>query len=255
MATGVAQAEPARALASPAALSLVRAGLPVSQRSDRVPDEPHLPDVDKMVATINRLYCAGTLQTAVQIGSYVIEHCFGGDPSRIRDKRKGSAAFQVLSERPDLALSTSMLWVCCAVAAQVPELPESVASVLPLSHHRALLVVVDANRKSLLASDAVSHNWSREELRAAIAQEAASTRRSAAGRKPTPRFIRAARLVHEAATLLGDDLPACADLFRVGYSETSEVMEQGLTELADLTRRFETIRNRVAGTTDAEPCD
>lgn len=146
------------------------------------------------VREINRLHAAKGLETARAIGSFVLETFFDNDTENFRSHGKKHVTFRELGEREDLQVSYSFIWNAVSVVDQLRLLPENIASVLPLSHHKLLLPVKDPEKKVKLATEAVEKGLGKRELEQKVkkvrAKELVGEKR---GRKPDPELLKLLR--------------------------------------------------------------
>jgi hypothetical protein len=151
--------------------------------------------VDQAVADLNAIYASKGIETARALGEYVVDRFFGGDvdeatgfgPSGERHR-----SFRALAERDDLHVSHAHLWVSVRVLAQLRQLPDEVASALPLSHHRRLLAIHDEETKVRLAEEAVRNGLTVKALEAEVAHARAQVATGATrGRKPLAGWVKA----------------------------------------------------------------
>ena len=165
---------------------------------------PNLPGGDALdadaltiaVREINRLHAAKGLETARAIGSFVLETFFDNDTANFRANGKKHVTFRELGEREDLQVSYSFIWNAVSVVDQLRLLPENIASVLPLSHHKLLLPVKDPEKKLKLATEAVEKGLGKRELEQKVkkvrAKETVGEKR---GRKADPELLKTLRKI------------------------------------------------------------
>lgn len=171
---------------------------------------PHLPGegsvdaelLDKAVAVINRIYVSKGLETARAIGNYVVEAFFGGDLESFGQRQKKHVTFRALAEREDLHVAYNTIWYSVAVLDQLRLLPEDVAEALPLSHHKLLLPVADADVKAKLAAKAVEEKLSSREFAEVVkAARVAQSGKPRGGRPPLPAVVKGIRRLQKAVAL------------------------------------------------------
>jgi len=141
-------------------------------RSNRIGIEPvpvsatevDLDLVDRAVRDLNAIYTTKALETACEIGEYVIGRFFGGSLDKLSRYGDGHASFRALTKHPELRFSATYLWTAVAVVGQLRELPEGVGCRLPLSHHRLLMPLRDPSVKTVLARKALNYHFSKREL-------------------------------------------------------------------------------------------
>ncbi len=168
--------------------------------------------VKQAVAQINHIYAAKGLETARDVGEYLIQTFFEGNPERFHERGKDHLSFRALADRDDLQVSYSFLWHACAVVEQLRLLPADVASALPLSHHRLLLSVKDPDEKERLAREAVERGLSKRALEAElVARRPEVAPESKPGRKPHPALAKGLTQLKKAVALAGSGDMAALD--------------------------------------------
>ena len=176
-------------------------------------------DVDRDMVTqavghLNRIYARSTLEVALEVGTYVLNAFFDGDPAAFRKRGRGHATFTALADRDELQFNRVWLWRAVSVVDQLQLLPPEAAEALPFTHHTALLPVRDQTLKANLAQRAAAEGWSKRRLQeeVSIATEGGPTR----GRPRLPRLQRQLNQLTRLAGKLkgGDPLddPTRADL-------------------------------------------
>ena len=140
------------------------------QLAQFLPGEAVIDDalLEHVVRRVNEIQRNKVMETAREIGEYLLETFFGGDLEQFRAKGKKHASLRALAARDDLAVSASALWYSIAELDQLRLLPAEIGSALPMSHHRLLLPVKDETLKTGLAKDAVEHHLTKRDLEARI---------------------------------------------------------------------------------------
>lgn len=197
-------------------------------------DEPPL---DEVVDTINRLYIAGGLQVALSIGRYLIDTFFGGDPQVFRDVGRKATSFRKLAARDDLRVSHSFLWYACSIVGQLDEIPQEVREALPISHHRALLPLRDAEAKAVLARRIVDEDLSRREVEGEVRRlREAAGQVSRGGRPPLPAVVKVVNRIAAAVRAGGES--AVDSLDPTQARELVMEVDQQIAALTALRERF-----------------
>lgn len=148
--------------------------------------------VDEVTEHVNQLYVVKGLETAREIGEYLLRRFFDGDPSKFHERGRKHVSFRKLAEREDLQPSYSFLWNACAVVEQLRLLPVDLREALPFSHHKLLLPVKDEATKVKLAQRAVEKGLSKRALEAEIHKaRKRETSKPRSGRRPLPVFVKA----------------------------------------------------------------
>ena len=133
------------------------------------------------------------------VGEYVFQKFFGGDPDRVRSKDPTKAAsFSALVERcesTDLPITRATLYRAVAVAVMLRQLPSGAEAYprLPPTHQATLLPLRDApDAVERFAQRALTEKLSVRSLRGEVAQEISRKRRPGErrGRRPAPRIVK-----------------------------------------------------------------
>jgi len=147
--------------------------------------------VTEAVDHINEVYTRKGLETALDIGQYLLETFFDSNAANFRDKGKDHESFRKLAESDALVMSASWLWNAVSVTEQYQLLPPEIAQALPFSHHKALLPVHDEKAKLRLAKKAADKGLSKraleDEVKKVRQKEQTGARR---GRPPLPAFVK-----------------------------------------------------------------
>lgn len=192
------------------------------------------------VAKLNHIYAAKGLETARDVGEYIIQTFFGGDPERFHERGKDHMSFRALAQHDDLQVSASFLWHACAVVEQLRLLPEDVGSALPLSHHRLLLSVKDPDEKERLARGAVERRLSKRDLEAeVVALRPAVAPESKPGRKALPPLAKGLTQLKKAVALAGSGDVASLD--REKAKALLGELEEQMAALAKLKATVEAV--------------
>jgi hypothetical protein len=208
--------------------------------------------LDRTVQDLNHLYTAKGLETARDLGEYVLREYFGDDYHAFKKRNKKHVSFQQLAKRDDLQPSASFLWYAVNIVPQLRMLPETIASALPLSHHRLLLHVQDEERRVKLAEEAVEKGLSRRALEEKIRRTKKAPEGAPRGRKPLPAFVRAFNAVRKAASTIEDlDEIKPEDLSTYGVAESIaylEALESTIAKLEKVRAELcERVKTRVSG--------
>jgi hypothetical protein len=191
--------------------------------------------VDQAVHDLNRIHAAKGLETAREMGEYIVSTFFGGDAGAFDAHGRGHISFGALAQRDDLQVSKSAIWYAVKLLPQLRQLPPTVAQALPMSHHRLLLHVDDPKAKAKLAEKAVKKGLSKRQLEGEI--EKLKKRDPGApprGRRPLPGFVKAfnrLKKVAEAAELTEVDDAALRSFGLDNARRYLDEVEQGLAQL------------------------
>ena len=201
-------------------------------------------EVARIVDDLNRLFAFGGIRAALAIGTYLIDTCFGGDPSRIHDRKRHPYSFRHLAECDDLLPSSSYLYIAVAVTEQLPHIPQEVRPELSLAHHRKLLLVRDLGLKRDLALRAFKATWSLRELTAVVDRHEGEQPRRA-GRRKLPSFVIAANRLEEAAVLLANSSNWDSEIRDYLYVNSSAVIDRGLAALGRVSLALEQLHHLI----------
>jgi hypothetical protein len=159
-------------------------------------DEPSDDLLDEAVDRINRIFVRQGVEVALDVGRYVLDTFFDGDPDRVGDRGKDSPTFQALSAREDLRMRPGWIWRAVRLVVQLQALPEAAATELPYTHHTLLLPIHSEDAKAELAQLAIDEGLSTREFEAKVkeARRAEKTDKRG-GRKPLPAFVKTIRKV------------------------------------------------------------
>lgn len=201
-------------------------------------DDPEL--LDRVVNHVNRLFLAKGLETAREVGEYLLRQFFGGNPENFHQRGRKHVSFRRLAERKDLQPSYSFLWSACAVVEQLRLLPANLSETLPLSHHKLLLSVKDRATKVRLAQLAAERGLSKRAL-----EEEVRTLRSRtgvrAGRRPLPSVVKGlGRLT--SAVKFATDGAVTAESFSDSPHGTAENL---LAELNDNIEALQILKRQI----------
>ena len=223
----------------------------MAKRTDGIADRPitkFLPgeknrDDDLIVRSVNKLnhlFVTGGLSTALEIGKYVLEHFFSGDPAAFHGKSRDHASFRGLVTRADLQLSTSFLYKCVAVYEQFALLPAEARAGLSFSHQVALLPVKDVEIKRALALEALRRQLIvvelQQEVREYTRPQVGETR---TGRPPLHPLVRSTRKLSRLLDGTAPDDLEEALLDALTYEDAVTVrasLETSIQQLVALTR-------------------
>jgi hypothetical protein len=132
--------------------------------------------VDEAVCRIRKILVDTVQRGAVEIGEYVFERFFAGDPGIVRSKNpRKKASFRLLAARcgtPDLPISCTWLNSAVATAIMRRSLPHgSVFARLPFSHQAVLLALREPAKIEEMARGVVDQGLSVRELRNVVRQK------------------------------------------------------------------------------------
>lgn len=201
-----------------------------------------------VVAEVNRLQRLGNLRTARAIGDYLIRVFFENDASRIHDRRRHPLSFRALAKHPELEVSASYLFIAVAVSEQAGLLPKDVVEVLPFRSQRHLLAVKDPVAKAELAREAVMAGWSSRAMQDRVEErlrKVPAHRRS--GRPRIPDFVRALRLMKEAAETAASVDTLFDDVKRFGWCASQMEADGFEAAMATLAKFAENLKETIEG--------
>lgn len=169
--------------------------------------------LDQAVQRINRAWAIKGLETAREIGEYVLSAFFDGDPAAFHERGKSHTSFRALSEREDLYVSHSWIWRAVSVTEQLRLLPDDISTALPFTHHTLLIPVKDEKTKVKLAKNAAQHGWSKRKLEAEVKKVRAKRPKGPkVGRPPLPRFQKS---IHKIEKLLKEPEESFGDIDQI----------------------------------------
>lgn len=154
--------------------------------------------IDEAAAWIRAKVATTLRRGAEDVGEYVLDMFFGGDPAlaKSRNPRK-SVSFRVLAEKcgtAELPISKTWLNNAVGIAVTIRRLQGAGACfrALPPSYQETLLPLKDPGRMERLAHQALSEELSFRELRRVVAKERAGTPKAdSRGRPCIPSIIKA----------------------------------------------------------------
>jgi len=193
---------------------------PVTEGSDDL--------IDEAVDRINRIYVRKGMEVVLEVGQYVLDTFFEGDPERVGDRGKDSPTFQALSAREDLRMKPAWIWRAVRLVVQLGALPEAAAAELPYTHHTLLLPVRDPDTKARLAQLAIDEGLSSRdfEIRVKEARQSEKTDKRG-GRKRLPAFVKTIGKVRK--LVADDDLWGDLEQIEELDSEAAQELYQAVT--------------------------
>lgn len=243
------------------AWTLARAKTP-QQRTEFLTEQKSGPaigsiDVDEIVAEVNRLQRLGSLRTAREVGEYLIRVFFEGDASRIHDRRSHPASFRTLAKHPALQVSASYLFVAVAVCEQATALPSDVVASLPFRSQRHLLAVKDPEAKTELAREAIAAGWStnamHDRVQDTLKKMQLATR---SGRPRIPEFVRALRLLRDAAEAAESAGELLEEVKRFGWCaslQEADGCQSAIEKLGNLVSALVTVTEAADAADEPDP--
>lgn len=181
------------------------AGVPPGEQgaiASRLPGEGAIDEalVARAVLRINGIHSTNALQTAQEIGEYLLGAFFGDDLDAFRRSGKRHQSFRALSERPELAVGHTTLWYSVALLRQLRQLPAEVGNALPMSHHRLLMPVKDETVKLALAHEALDQGLAKREFEQRVRDVRRGGKRvsqTTLGRPPLPAWAKGVGRIRE----------------------------------------------------------
>lgn len=180
-------------------------------------------DLDAAVAHINAIHLKKGLETAVEIGDYVIATFFGGNSHKSVVKQKLPLSFRKLADHAGLNVSYSLIWNAVNVVYQMRTLPTEVARALPFTHHTMLLPIQDPEEKERLARVAIRGGLSKRQFAAEVATASPAKTPSSRGRPRLPQFVRAISDIVAAECQWASEPVTREAVKRFSYCRTSEL--------------------------------
>ena len=214
-------------------------------RPNRGADEVDERLLDEVVDYVNRRYAARGLELARELGEYLVDAFFGGDPDAFADEGT-HASWRALAQRDDLAVPHTRLWYSVAILRQLRELGP-IGESLGVSHHRRLLGVRDVDAKKALAKRAARERLTVQQLDRAVAahyrRQSTPKRR---GRPRLPGWVKALRRLPKLVEPLGDGVPSAEDVDDLGARRMREILENLEEPLERLIAARDAIRTALA---------
>ncbi len=205
-------------------------------------------DLDEAVETINHIVARKGLETALEVGQYLLDSFFGGDAEAFRQGADAHVSYRALAERDDLAVSYSWLSRAVGVVEQVKLLPEDVAYRLSLTHHYKLLAVRDEGVKRKLATEAAEQGLTRRDLERRIRQEKEAVRgKTNVGRPTLPAVMKAARKTRKLFDAVLDEGVKAEEFDRVSdedFDALIEELDDSAARLRALTSQLDRLRRQ-----------
>jgi hypothetical protein len=166
--------------------------------------------LDDAAAFIRAIVVRTGLESAREIGLYLLNNFYDGEFSKVHDLGRKHPGVRALSRRTDLGVSASFLWRSLAIVEQWPLLPPEIASSLPLGHHQVLLSVKGREQKVAMAAAAVESRWNYREIFESARQyrQARAAIEPRRGRRPQ---APGARAVHAIRQLAAEVERTCRD--------------------------------------------
>ncbi len=199
----------------------------------------------RCVMAIRALYGQGGLAASRQIGELLLNTFFAGDSESFERTRRYHVTYRALLSSPDLPTSNSFLWYSIRLIDHLELLPDGIAEVLPLSHHRLLMHIHQPEIRIQMAQMAADNGWSKRKLEAAVRESTPRTRRRSAGRPRTPAFVKGLRQLNEAVELVGAEKIDHSLLGRVERGELAGLLQQAATDLERLSGLMGTIQKKM----------
>jgi hypothetical protein len=184
-----------RALGRAQGQALIAGRTSLAYQPDLVPFDRER--VDEAAAWI-RVKVAATLRHGAEdVGEYVLDSFFSGDPelAKSRNPRK-NASFRALADKcgtPELPVSKTWLNNAVGIAVMLRRLPEdgSAFRTLPWSYQETLLPLRDPRRVEMVAEQATKKELSFRELRKVVSTERSrEPKLDNRGRPPVPPIIK-----------------------------------------------------------------
>jgi hypothetical protein len=219
----------------------------VTQAEDRLPGEREVDEalLKRCVMAIRALYGQGGLEASRQIGELLLRTFFAGDSEHFERPRRFHATYRALLSSSDLPASNSFLWYSIRLIEHLELLPDEIADVLPLSHHRLLMHIHDPDVRIQMAQLAADNGWSKRRLETAVREATPRSRRRSAGRPRTPSFVKGLRQLNEAVELVGAEKIDHSLLGRVERDELAGLLLQAATDLERLSGLMGTIHKKM----------
>ncbi|MFZ4580303.1 MAG: hypothetical protein ACOYOB_18120, partial [Myxococcota bacterium] len=204
------------------------------------PENPLDPALEsKLDATLSHLrdlHRTAVLAHALQVGKYLLDTFFAGDPARFHDRTPDHVGFEALLEYraealADLGLSSTTLRNTIRAWEVWSDLPPQVREALSLSH-LVRLAAVDVITRSRMAFDAATGRWGVRRLDQAIEAWREDLRGGhRLGRPPLPEPVKAWGHVFTATRQARELAGSLADLAPKHRAQLQQELEAAVVEL------------------------
>ena len=197
------------------------------------------PEVEQRVRTavqrLQSLTRSASLQFAIEVGRVVVESLYAGDPTAWRGRAKKDHTLRTLAASPDLPISASALYRALSIYELNQATRGNIARArhLGISHVRAVLGLEHAQQLQLLES-AERGGWTVCHLEREVAR-LRSTARSRGGRRPSPRYLKTIRQIHQLTSA------ECFDGLEEWSALSSSEVEELALKLAQARERLATV--------------
>ncbi|MEZ4437169.1 MAG: hypothetical protein R3F65_32655 [bacterium] len=199
------------------------------------PDLPTLPPADAVEATVEAL-CElnrrSGIVLAAAIGRTVVEGIYGGDITRVRERRNDCPTLRAIAAHPRVPFSFTALHQAIGIYDLVRRFPEVPGTALTLTHLRLVLPYPDDVQRRLLRQ-AICGEWSTRQLEEAV--RALKPTRGKGGRPRLPRVVK---------TLNHIDRVARED---VAWADLDDLAALPADRRALLARRVALLRRQLRG--------
>lgn len=127
--------------------------------------DPNL--VTEVLQEVGRVHAEAAVALYRRIAEIILDRFFGGDLDAMQARARSHVSLKAMMQDPRLQIPASQLWYAVALLPQLRELGP-LASQLPMSHHRLLIHVHNAEVKRELAEKAVAEGMSKRALESAV---------------------------------------------------------------------------------------
>lgn len=206
--------------------------------------------LDQVVQHVNNICAVKGLETAREVGEYVLGVFFDGDLEAFHSHGRKHMSLRELAKREDLHVSYAFVSRAVSIVDQLRLLPANIASALPYTHQTLLLPVRDETTKLRLAQEAVEQRLSKRELERAVEKARKESKGATkVGRPALPTFV---KTLHKLGhfTEDGDDL--WGDLDEAERLDPKE-MARLIETLAAVMRRCEALQKALASKAPGAP--
>ncbi len=192
------------------------------------------------VQRLQNLTRSASLQFAIEVGRVVVDSLYRGDSTAWRDRSQKDHTLRALAANPELPISASALYRALSIYELNQATRGSIARArhLGVSHVRAVLGLERVHQLQLLES-AERAAWTVCHLEREVARYRSSAR-SRGGRRPSPRYLKTIRQIHQLTAV------ECFD----GLEEWSALSR---SELEELALKLAQARERLATVAGALP--
>lgn len=187
------------------------------------------------LSQLQSLTRSALMKFSLEVGRIVIDTLYDGDARAWRERGHKSSTLRALAASPELPISVSALYRALAIYELNVSTDGNVESWpnIGVSHVRAVLGLEQTQQLKLLDT-AAEKSWTVSKLEKEAARYR-SVARSRGGRRPTPRYVKTIRQIHDLTSPESlDGLDTCSGLGRLELEELAKKLSEARERLAIL---------------------